>query len=431
MLYRTTTRLATVLCFASFALSDFALAAEDGVVDTGDTAWMLTATAIVLLMTIPGVALFYAGMVRKINILATLMQSFAITCLISVIWMIIGYSLAFSDGGSDLLGNMDFAFLAQLSVNDVKGTIPDSVFIGFQLTFAIITAALITGAVAERMKFSALMWFVGLWSIIVYSPVAFWVWGGGFLSEAGILDFAGGTVVHINSGVAALVAAIMVGKRTGYGEENLAPHNLVLTMIGGSLLWVGWFGFNAGSAVGSNGLAGMAMLVTQIAAAAAALTWMLADWVYHRKPTVLGIVSGAVAGLVAITPASGFVGPVGALVIGVLAGFVCYWGVVWLKDKLGYDDALDVFGIHGLGGITGAILTGVFAAEAVGGKAGALEGNVVQVAVQIYGILVTIIWSSVASAAILFAIDKAIGLRVGKDDESRGLDLSQHGETLR
>jgi ammonium transporter, Amt family len=426
-----TSKLAASLCFAGLALSDPALADDGGMVDTGDTAWMLTSTAIVLLMTIPGVALFYAGMVRKMNVLATFMQSFAITCLVSVIWMVGGYSLAFSDGGSDVLGNMDFAFLLHLGVNGVKGTIPDSVFIGFQLTFAIITAALITGAVAERMKFSAVMWFVGLWSIVVYSPVAFWVWGGGFLSEAGVLDFAGGTVVHINSGAAALVAALMVGKRAGYGQENLAPHNLVLTMVGGSLLWVGWFGFNAGSAVGSNGLAGMAMLVTQIAASAAALAWMLADWVHHRKPTVLGIVSGAIAGLVAITPASGFVNPAGALAIGVIAGFVCYWGVVWLKEKFGYDDALDVFGIHGLGGITGAILTGVFAVEAVGGKAGALEGNVSQVFVQIYGVLVTIAWSTVASAVILFVIERMIGLRVDLEDESRGLDISQHGETLR
>lgn len=428
---RATITLSMVFCLADLGLSRSSLAKDAGVVDTGDTAWMLTATAIVLLMTIPGVALFYAGMVRKINVLATLMHSFAITCLVSIIWMIVGYSLAFSNGGSSVVGNLDFAFLTHLSVKGVNGTIPETVFVVFQLTFAIITAALITGAVAERMRFSALMWFVGLWSIIVYSPVTFWVWGGGFLSQAGILDFAGGTVVHINSGVAALVAAIMVGKRAGYGEENLAPHNLVLTMIGGSLLWVGWFGFNAGSAVGSNGSAGMAMLVTQIAAAAAALTWMLAEWVHHKKPTVLGIVSGAVAGLVAITPGSGFVGPVGALAIGMIASFVCYWGVVWLKEKFGYDDSLDVFGIHGLGGIGGAILTGVFAVEAVGGKAGALEGNVAQIRLQIYGIVATMIWSGVASAVILFIIDKAIGLRVDHEDESQGLDLSQHGETIR
>lgn len=426
MPYRALIKLVAILCFAW----PHPVAAETGVIDTGDTAWMLTSTGIVLMMTIPGVALFYSGMVRKINVLSTFMQSFAITCLVSVIWVICGYSLAFSNGGSRIVGNLDFTFLAHLRVDGVKGTIPDSVFIAYQMTFAIITAALITGAVAERMKFSALMWFIALWSILVYSPVAYWVWGGGFLGEAGVLDFAGGTVVHINSGVAALVAAIIVGKRVGYGEENLAPHNLAFTVIGGSLLWVGWFGFNAGSAVASNGSAGMAMLVTQIASAAAGLTWMIAEWVHHRKPTVLGIVSGAVAGLVGITPASGYVGPIGALAIGVITSSICYWGVVWLKERFGYDDSLDVFGIHGLGGIAGAILTGVFAVEAVGGRAGALEGNLSQVWAQIYGVAATIIWSTAASAGILFALDRVLGLRVDREDESRGLDLSQHGETL-
>ncbi len=396
--------------------------------DTGDTAWMLTSTTIVLLMTIPGVALFYAGMVRKKNVLATLMQSFATACLITIIWMVVGYSLAFSKGDSSLVGNFDLAFLDHLTVNSINGTIPDSLFVIFQMTFAIITAALITGAVAERMKFSALLWFVGLWSIFVYSPVTYWVWGGGFLGEAGVLDFAGGTVVHINSGVAALVAAIMVGKRKGYGVENLAPHNLTLTVIGGSLLWVGWFGFNAGSAIGANGAAGMAMAVTQIAAAGAALTWMFIEWRHRKKPTVLGIVSGAVAGLVAITPASGFVGPKGALAIGIIAGIVCYWGTAWLKPKFGYDDSLDVFGIHGLGGITGAILTGVFAVEAIGGTPGALEGNVSQIGTQLYGIVATVVWSGVASAILLFIIDKVIGIRVSEEGEAVGLDLNQHGE---
>jgi len=396
--------------------------------DTGDTAWMLTSTTIVLLMTIPGVALFYAGMVRKKNVLATLMQSFATACLITIIWVVVGYSLAFSKGGSSLVGNFDLAFLDHLTVNSINGTIPESLFVIFQMTFAIITAALITGAVAERMKFSALLWFVGLWSIFVYSPVTYWVWGGGFLGEAGVLDFAGGTVVHINSGVAALVAAIMVGKRKGYGVENLAPHNLTLTVIGGSLLWVGWFGFNAGSAIGANGTAGMAMAVTQIAAACAALTWMGIEWRHRRKPTVLGIVSGAVAGLVAITPASGFVGPKGALAIGLIAGIVCYWGTAWLRPKLGYDDSLDVFGIHGLGGITGAILTGVFAVEAIGGTPGALEGNVSQIGTQLYGIVATMAWSGVASAIILFVLDKFIGIRVSEEGEAVGLDLNQHGE---
>ena len=400
------------------------------VLDTGDTAWMLTSTVIVLMMTIPGVALFYAGMVRKRNVLATLMQSFAITCLVTIIWMVIGYSLAFSNGGSAWVGNMDLAFLSHVTVDAINGTIPDTVFIIFQATFAIITAALITGAVAERMKFSALLWFIGLWSIVVYSPITYWVWGGGFLGDAGVLDFAGGTVVHINSGVAALVAAIMLGKRKGFGVENLAPHNVGLTMIGGAFLWIGWFGFNAGSAVGANGGAGMAMAVTQIAAAAAGLTWMIVEWLHHKKPTLLGIVSGAVGGLVAITPASGFVGPMGALSIGLAAGIVCYWGAAILKPKLGYDDSLDVFAVHGLGGIVGAILTGVFAVEAIGGTPGALEGNSSQILIQIEGILATIAWSGAASAAILFVIDKVIGLRVDKEEEAEGLDLSQHGEMM-
>jgi Amt family ammonium transporter len=280
------------------------------------------------------------------------------------------------------------------------------------------------------MKFSALLWFVGLWSIIVYSPVTFWVWGGGFLGGAGVLDFAGGTVVHINSGIAALVACVMLGKRSGYGKENLAPHNLVLTVIGGSLLWVGWFGFNAGSALGANGSASMAMMVTQIAAAAAGLAWMLIEWAIQKKPTVLGIVSGAVAGLVAITPAAGFVGPKGALAIGVLSGLICFWGATILKHKLKYDDSFDVFAVHGLGGITGAILTGVFAVEAIGGTAGALEGNISQITTQLYGIAATIIWSGLATAIIIFVIDKIIGIRVDKDSEAEGLDLSQHGERI-
>jgi len=398
--------------------------------DTGDTAWLLTSTAIVLLMTIPGVALFYAGMARKKNVLSILMQSFTITCLISIIWMVAGYSLAFSKGGNDYVGNLDLAFLDHLTTGAINGTIPDSLFVVFQMTFAIITAALITGALAERMKFSALLWFVGLWSIIVYSPVTFWVWGGGFLGNAGVLDFAGGTVVHINSGVAALVACIMLGKRKGYGVENLAPHNLVLTVIGGSLLWVGWFGFNAGSALGANGAAAMAMTVTQIAAAAAGLTWMLIEWVIQKKPTVLGIVSGAVAGLVAITPAAGFVGPKGALAIGILAGLICFWGATILKHKLKYDDSFDVFAVHGLGGITGAVLTGVFAVEAIGGTAGALEGNISQISTQLYGIAATIIWSAVATAIIIFVVDKTIGIRVDKDSEAEGLDLNQHGEMI-
>ncbi|MAV88128.1 MAG: ammonia channel protein [Rhodospirillaceae bacterium] len=424
--------LISYLLGTSIALTPCVSLASDvkPIMDTGDTAWLLTSTAIVLLMTIPGVALFYSGMARKKNVLSVLMQSFSITCLISVIWMVLGYSLAFSKGSSLYVGNLDLAFLDHLVVGAINGTIPDSLFVVFQMTFAIITAALITGAVAERMKFSALLWFVGLWSIVVYSPVTFWVWGGGFLGDAGVLDFAGGTVVHINSGIAALVACIMLGKRKGYGIENLAPHNLVLTVIGGSMLWVGWFGFNAGSALGANGGAAMAMTVTQIAAAAAGLAWMFVEWATHKKPTVLGVVSGAIAGLVAITPAAGFVGPKGALAIGILSGLICFWGATSLKHKLGYDDSLDVFAVHGLGGITGAILTGVFAVEAIGGTAGALEGNVAQIGAQFYGIIATILWSALATAVIIFILDKTIGIRVDDESEAEGLDLSQHGESI-
>jgi len=410
----------------------FADEAPAPVLNTGDTAWMLTSTALVLLMTIPGLALFYGGMVRKKNVLGTLMHSFAITCLVTVIWAVVGFSLAFSKGDSDYIGNLDQFMLNAIGVADLWAplNIPTSVFMIFQMTFAIITPALITGAFAERMKFSALLWFTGLWSIIVYAPVCFWVWGGGFLGGAGVLDFAGGTVVHINSGIAGLVAAIIIGKRKGYGVENLAPHNVTLTLIGGSMLWVGWFGFNAGSAGAANGAAGMAMVVTQIATAGAALSWMLVEWMTHRKPTVLGIVSGAVAGLVAITPAAGFVTPGGALLIGIVAGIVCFWGAAWLKPKFRYDDALDVFAVHGLGGITGALLTGVFAAEAIGGKVGVLEGNIAQLGLQIEGVLVTLIWSGVCTAILLFLIDKTIGLRVESDAESEGLDINQHGEMV-
>jgi Amt family ammonium transporter len=406
-----------------------ALADEAAKLDTGDTAWMLTSTALVLMMTIPGVALFYGGMVRKKNILATIMQSFAVTCLASVIWMVVGYSLAFSEGTS-FVGGFDKLFLRGMGVDAMSGTIPESVFMTFQMTFAIITPALITGAIAERMKFSALLWFVGLWSIIVYAPITYWVWGGGFLGGAGVLDFAGGTVVHINSGVAALVAAIVLGKRVGFRTENMSPHNLTLTVIGAALLWVGWFGFNAGSALGANGTAGMAMAVTQIATAVAALAWMFAEWAIHKRASVLGIVSGAVAGLVAITPASGFVDPMGAFFIGAIAGVVCFWGATWLKNKMGYDDSLDVFAVHGLGGITGAVLTGVFAVEAIGGTAGALEGNVGQIGTQIYGILATIVYSGIATFILLKIVGAVIGLRVDEDSEREGLDITLHGESV-
>jgi len=404
-------------------------------IDTGDTAWMLTSTALVLLMTIPGLALFYGGMVRKKNLLATTMQSFAITCLMTVIWMIAGYSLAFTDGGSlnSYVGGLSKMFLAGMeldSVHPLAGTIPETVFMTFQMTFAIITPALICGAFADRMKFSAMLWFMGLWSLIVYAPITHWVWGGGFLGGSGVLDFAGGTVVHINAGVAGLVCALVLGKRIGFGTDNMAPYNLVYSLIGASLLWVGWFGFNAGSAVAAGSRAGMAMAVTQIATAAAALAWMFGEWVTRGKPSVLGILSGAVAGLVAITPASGFVGPTGALVIGIVAGIICLWAVVWLKPKLGYDDSLDAFGVHAVGGIVGAILTGVFAHEAIGGVGGLLEGNGGQVVTQIYGVVATIVWSAVASFIILKVVDVIVGLRVSREAEVEGLDINLHGEVI-
>ncbi len=401
--------------------------------DTGDTAWMLTSTALVLLMTIPGLALFYGGMVRKKNVLATATQSFAVCCLASILWMVAGYSLAFSDGGglNAVVGGLSNLFLAQVSVDSMYGTIPETVFVTFQMTFAIITPALIVGAFADRMKFSSLLVFVALWSIVVYAPVTHWVWGGGFLSDAGVLDFAGGTVVHVNAGVAGLVAAIVLGRRAGYGCENMAPHNLVLSLIGASLLWVGWFGFNAGSAVGANNAAGMAMLVTQICTATAALAWTFAEWMTRGKPSVLGILSGAVGGLVAITPASGYVSPMGALIIGIVAGVACFWGATWLKQRLGYDDSLDVFGVHGIGGIVGALLTGVFAVEAIGGTPGLIEGNPGQVWTQFVGIVATIVWCAIASF-VLLKITAALtgGLRVEEDIEIEGLDINLHGETV-
>ncbi len=400
--------------------------------DSGDTAWMLTSTAIVLMMTIPGLALFYGGMVRKKNVLATVMQSFAVCCLISILWMVAGYSIAFTDGGAlqAYTGGLSQLFLAGLEKDALVGTIPESVFVTFQMTFAIITAALICGAFADRMKFSALLWFLGLWSLIVYAPIAHWVWGDGFLADAGVLDFAGGTVVHINSGVAALVAALVIGPRTGYPAEPMAPHNLVLSLVGASLLWVGWFGFNAGSALAADGSAGMAMAVTQIAAAAAGLAWMFAEWAVHKKPSILGIISGAIAGLVAITPASGYVGPGGALAIGVAAGLGSYFAVTSLKRRLGYDDSLDVFGIHGVAGLIGAILTGVFAREAIGGAPGLLEGNAGQVLIQVWGVIATVAWCAIATFVLLKVIDLVIGLRVGKETEIEGLDLRLHGEVV-
>jgi ammonium transporter, Amt family len=425
---------ALVLMGAS-ALPAFAQTTPAVKLDSGDTAWMLTSTALVLMMTVPGLALFYGGMVRQKNVLATAMQSFAITCLVTIIWMIVGYSLAFTSGGgaNAYIGGMAQFFLKGMGLdatNSLAPTIPESVFMTFQMTFAIITPALITGAFADRMKFSAMMWFMGLWSILVYSPIAHWVWGGGFLGGLGVLDYAGGTVVHINAGVAGLVCALVLGKRVGYGTDNMAPHNLVLSLIGASLLWVGWFGFNAGSAVAASDRAGMAMAATQIATAAAALAWMFAEWATRGKPSVLGIISGAVAGLVAVTPASGFVGPMGALIIGLAAGLICAWSATWLKPRLGYDDSLDAFGVHGVGGFVGAILTGVFAVKAIGGTSGLVEGNAGQVWTQLLGTLATIIWSGVVTFIILKVVDATVGLRVSKEVEVEGLDINLHGETL-
>ena len=408
-------------------LPSLALADE---LSAGDTAWMLTATVLVLFMTIPGLALFYAGMVRSKNVLSVLMQCFAITALMTILWVIYGYNLAFGDGGSmnAFWGGFGNLFLAGMGVDSMSGTIPESVFMTFQMTFAIITPALIVGAFAERMKFSALLLFMGVWLTIVYTPICHWVWGGGWLGDYGVMDFAGGTVVHINAGVAGLVAALVLGKRKGYGTTAMPPHNLTLSVIGASMLWVGWFGFNAGSELAADGTAGMAMAVTQIATASAALAWMFAEWVVHGKPSVLGIISGAVTGLVAITPASGSVGPMGALAIGAVAGVGCYWAATRLKRAMGYDDSLDVFGVHAVGGIIGAMLTGVFSAVSLGGSGLVKDSISEQVIAQAIGVGATIAYTAVASFIILKVIDALIGLRVDEESETEGLDVSQHDE---
>jgi len=417
--------------------------------NSGDTAWMLTSMAIVLMMTIPGLALFYGGMVRKKNVGDTVMTSFAITCLISILWLFFTYSLAFREGGEifgvDMgwfIGGFDRAFLQNImsdiannkgNPNSLAPTIPESVYSMFQLTFAIITAALIFGSTAERMKFSAMLWFVGLWAVFVYSPIAHWVWGpDGMFNWSNphaflnVLDFAGGTVVHVNSGTAGLMCALMLGKRKDTGPA----HNMILTMIGASLLWVGWFGFNAGSAVTAGLQAGMAMLVTHTATATAGFTWMIVEWIMKGKPTVIGICSGAVAGLVAITPASGFVGPMGSFWIGIAAGIICYWGCTGLKHMFGYDDALDTFGVHGVGGAAGALLTGVFAVTEYGGNAGLIEGNPMQVVYQAIGVGTVFIYDVIVTLIILKVVDIFIGLRVSAEIEREGLDLALHGETI-
>ena len=400
--------------------------------NSGDTAWMLVSSIVVLMMSLPGLALFYGGMVRKKNVLNTCMMVFAPVCLLSIVWLLFGYSLAFTDGGhlQQYIGGWDKALLSVVTKESLQCTISESLFVFFQMTFFAITPALIIGSVVDRMKFSSLLVFLVLWAIFVYLPVCHWVWGGGFLSKDGVLDFAGGTVVHINAGIAGLVASIMLGRRKGYGTENMAPHNVLLTMIGASLLWVGWYGFNAGSAVAANESASMVALSTQVATAAAALAWMFTEWVVHRKPTMLGVTSGAIAGLVAITPACGFVDPIGALFIGLAAGVVCFFFSTTVKRALGYDDSLDVFGVHGVGGIVGAILTGVFAKAAIGGTSGLLEGNAAQVGIQLYGIVATIIWCAVVTFIILLLIKLVMGLRVTEEQEIEGLDSSLHGESI-
>ncbi|WP_165674113.1 ammonium transporter [Metapseudomonas otitidis] len=421
----------------SLVTPGLAMAADEVVLNSGDTAWMIVATALVLFMTIPGLALFYGGMVRSKNVLSVMMQCFAITGLISVLWVVYGYSLAFDTTGMEqgvvnfnsFIGGLSKAFLSGLNTSSLVYAVPESVFITFQMTFAIITPALIVGAFAERMKFSAMLIFMAVWFTLVYAPIAHMVWSGsgGLMWDWGVLDFAGGTVVHINAGIAGLVACIVLGKRKGYPTTPMAPHNLGYTLIGAAMLWVGWFGFNAGSAVAANGTAGMALLVTQIATAAAALGWMFAEWLTHGKPSALGIASGVVAGLVAVTPAAGTVGPMGALVIGLAAGVICFFSATSLKRKLGYDDSLDAFGVHGIGGIVGALLTGVFAAPALGGF-GTVENIAAQVFIQFKGVAFTVVYTAVVTFVILKVLDLVMGLRVNEEEETVGLDLAQHNE---
>ena len=407
-------------------------------IDPADTAWMITATGLVLMMTLPGLALFYSGMVRKKNVLATMAQSLAAAMICSILWVAIGYSLAFT-GDNAYIGTFDRFFLIGMAfdgVSPLAKTIPEALYMLYQMTFAIITVALVGGSVADRMSFSSFVWFCILWLLLVYVPLAHWVWGGGFLGSAGVLDFAGGLVVHLNAGVAGLVAAYVLGKRRGYGSENLAPYDLSLAVIGTGLLWVGWFGFNGGSALTAGSRAVYAILATHLAASAGALTWMLLEWATRGKPSVLGMISGAVAGLGTITPASGYVLPWHGLVIGIAAGAICFWACTWLKHKLGYDDSLDVFGVHGVGGFTGTLLTGVFATAAISasadaaGSSGLLEGNAQQVVTQLYGIAVTIAWSGAVTFVLLKVIGLMVPLRVPVQQEVEGLDITQHGEAL-
>ena len=432
-------RLAMAATALSATLTASPAFAQAGKIDAADTAWMLGATGLVLMMTIPGLALFYAGMVRKKNVLATMAQCMAATFLVSILWALIGYSLAFTGDGA-FIGTLDRIFLHGMTLDAISPhakTIPESLFMIYQMTFAIITVALVAGSVADRMRFSAFLLFCVFWLLLVYVPIAHWVWGGGFLGSYGVIDFAGGLVVHLNAGVAGLVAAYVVGKRRGYGSENLSPHDLTLAVIGTGLLWVGWFGFNGGSALGANSRAAMAITSTHLSASAGAFTWMALEWWTRGKPSVLGMISGAVAGLGTITPASGFVLPMQAALIGLVAGAVCFWACTWLKLKIGYDDSLDVFGVHGVGGLTGTLLAGVLAVGALsaspempGGVSGLLEGNPQQVLAQAYGIVITLAWSGIVTFIVLKVVGTMVPLRVRHEDEVMGLDVTQHGEAL-
>ena len=420
--------LATALVATGFALTP-AARAQDAAINAADTAWILTATCLVLLMTVPGLALFYGGLVRKKNVLFTLMQSFAACCLVTLLWIIAGYSLTFAGDGA-VIGSLSKFMLAGVGKQSLTGTIPELLFMTSHMTFAIITPAIICGAFADRMKFSSLLWFLGAWLIIVYCPVAHWVWGGGFLARMGLADFAGGTVVEINSGVAGLIAALMLGRRRGYPDEAMPPHNLILSVIGASLLWVGWLGFNGGSALGANTTAVLSLANTQIAGAAGALAWLAVEWKIHQQPSVRGIISGAVAGLVAITPSCAYVSPAGAAIIGLAAGLACFFAATSKKRKFGYDDSLDVFGVHGISGLVGTLGIGVLAMREFGGVEGLVQGNIRQLGIQLVGCLEVAAWCAVATFAILKVIDLVIGLRVSRDAEIEGLHVNLHGEVV-
>lgn len=424
---------ATAVTTASLAIALTTPAlADTPKIDTADTAWMITATALVLMMTIPGLALFYAGMVRKKNVLATMAQSLVAVALISILWVIYGYSLVFAGDGA-WLGSLDRILLSSMTmdgVNSAAKTIPEALFALYQMTFAVITVALVAGSVADRMRFSSYVLFSIGWFTLVYIPLAHWVWGGGFLAQAGVLDFAGGLVVHLSAGTAGLVAAVVMGRRRGYGTENLSPYDLSLAVIGTGLLWVGWFGFNGGSALQANSRAVMAIFSTHLAACAGALTWTAIEWITRRKPSVLGMISGAVAGLGTITPASGFVEPWHGIVIGVMAGAICYWACTSLKHRFNYDDTLDVFGIHGIGGLLGTLMTGIFATSAIGGTAGLIEGNPKLLLTQLYGVAVVFVWTGGMTFVLLKVVDALAGLRVSHEHEVEGLDITQHGEAL-